>query len=260
VKAVFVTHRGAVRRENQDALCVNGLTRQEDMESGEVAEVAEYPALLAVVDGMGGYRGGALAARVLAGELARADMFGGAFDPPRDEEVIRGALGRASAQMASLAGQDPGLSQMGAAVAGLILRERGATAFNCGDCRVYRVSGGETERITKDHSVVQALFENGDIDEDAMRTHPRKNIVTSAVTADASETPELYVRGLSRVESDGYFICSDGVWEAMPARALGAALSDGMSDGDLSGCADYLRKQLLSLKCGDNISFIFLKE
>jgi protein phosphatase len=254
VKAVFVTHRGAVRRENQDALCVNGLTRQDDMDSSELAEAAEYPALFAVADGMGGYDGGALAARVLAGELARADTFGGAFEPERDEEVIRGALRRASEQMAFIVGQDPKLSQMGAAVAGMILRERGVTAFNCGDCRAYRVNGGGMERVTKDHSVVQVLFESGDIDEDAMRTHPRKNIVTSAVTADRSETPELYIRGISRVERDDYFICSDGVWEAMPARALETALA-----GDFPDCADNLRKQLLSLRCRDNISFIFLK-
>jgi protein phosphatase len=234
------------------------------MDSGEVFEFAKYPALFAVIDGMGGYNGGALAARVLGGELARARDIGGAFDPARDGEAIRGALTRASEQMASIARQNQDMSQMGAAVAGLILRERGATAFNCGDCRVYRVNGGEMERITKDHSVVQALFENGDIDEDAMRTHPRKNIVTSAVTANVQEVPELYVRGLSRVEYDDYFICSDGVWEAMPARALGAALGDGFPEGGFPeggfpDCADYLRRQLLSLECRDNISFIFLK-
>ncbi|MDR3164628.1 MAG: hypothetical protein LBU13_03535, partial [Synergistaceae bacterium] len=110
------------------------------------------------------------------------------------------------------------------------------------------------ERITKDHSVVQTLFENGGIDEDGMRTHPRKNVLTSAVTADQSETPELYVRGLSGGEDDDYFICSDGVWEAMPANVLSAALSGGFPE-----CADYLKEQLLSLKCRDNISFIFLK-
>jgi protein phosphatase len=243
-----------VRRENQDALCVNGLVRQNDMDSCEVAEIAEYPALFAVIDGMGGYNGGAIAARVLADELARVDDAGGVFDPARDGEVIRGALASASGQMASIARQNPDLSQMGAAVAGLILRERGVTAFNCGDCRAYRMSGAEMERVTRDHSVVQELFDIGEIDEDAMRTHPRKNIVTSAVTADASETPELYVRGLSRIERDDYFICSDGVWEAMPARVLGAALG-----GVFPKSADYLGKQLLSLECRDNISFIFLK-
>jgi serine/threonine protein phosphatase PrpC len=66
--------------------------------------------------------------------------------------------------------------------------------------------------------------------------------------------PELYIRGLSRVEYDDYFICSDGVWETMSARALGAALGDGLPE-----CADNLKKQLFSLECRDNISFIFLK-
>jgi protein phosphatase len=207
-----------------------------------------------VIDGMGGYNGGAIAARVLADEFARVNGIGAAFDPARDGDVIRRALARASGQMASIARQNPDLSQMGAAVAGLILRERGVTAFNCGDCRTYRMNDGEMERVTRDHSVVQELFDIGEIDEDAMRTHPRKNIVTSAVTADASETPELYVRGLSRVECDDYFICSDGVWETMPTRALGAALGVGFPEG-----ADYLKKQLLSLECRDNVSFILIK-
>jgi protein phosphatase len=223
------------------------------MDAREVAEAAEYPALFAVIDGMGGYEGGAVAARILADELVRVSV-GDTFDPERDREAIQGAVERAAGQMASQARQNPNLSQMGAAFAGLILRERGATAFNCGDCRAYRVNGGEMERLTKDHSVVQALFENGDIDEDAMRTHPRKNIVTSAVAADSPETPELYVRGLSRVEYDDYFICSDGVWEAMPANDIGRGLCR-----DFPECADYLREKLLSLRCRDNISFIFLK-
>lgn len=259
MRAAYVTHRGAVRRENQDALCVNSLAFQDDMDSPEVAEVVKYPALFAVIDGMGGYEGGALAARILAGELARADDVGDAFDPERDRKAIRRALERAAEQMASEASRNPNLSQMGAAVAGLILRERGATAFNCGDCRAYRVNGAEMERLTKDHSVVQTLFENGVIDEDEMRTHPRKNIVTNAVAADWPEPPELYVRGVSRVEYDDYFICSDGVWEAMPARALGAALGGDFPEGGFPECADYLRKQLLALECRDNISFIFLK-
>jgi protein phosphatase len=224
------------------------------MESRAVTEVSKYPALFAVIDGMGGYEGGAMAARILADELVGTNALGDVFDPERDRRAVSGALTRAAARMASEAGQNPNLSQMGAAVAGLILRERGATAFNCGDCRAYRLNGGEMERLTRDHSVVQTLFENGDIDEDEMRTHPRKNIVTSAVAADQSESHELYIRGLSRVGYDDYFICSDGVWEAMPARALGTALT-----GYFPDCADFLKEQLLALECRDNISFIFLK-
>jgi serine/threonine protein phosphatase PrpC len=156
--------------------------------------------------------------------------------------------------MASEARLNPSLSRMGATLAGLVVRERGATAFNCGDSRVYRISRGALERLTRDHSVVQALFESGRIDEDGMRNHPRKNIVTSAVSAGQPVPPELYARGVSRVPQDSYFLCTDGVWEALPAERLSAILS-----GPFPDAAQDLLEALLEAECRDNVSFILAR-
>ncbi|MDR1650201.1 MAG: hypothetical protein LBR87_00270 [Synergistaceae bacterium] len=52
-----------------------------------------------------------------------------------------------------------------------------------------------------------------------------KNIVTSAVSANSDEPPRLYVRTVSRVEGDSYFLCTDGVWETMSTGELERCLS-----------------------------------
>jgi len=257
VNAVFITNRGVVRQENQDALFAARTIASGDMDSCEMVAFEEYPACLAVVDGMGGYEGGALAAHILAETFAEAvnrRAFGQKFDPAADNAALSELLRKVSEKMASETGKNPSVSEMGATVAGVLVRETTATAFNCGDCRAYRISLGEMERLTRDHSVVQSLYESGAITEDEMRTHPRKNVVTSAVTANLRETPDIFVRTVSRVTEDEYFICSDGVWEAIPLDGMRSILA-----GAYPESAERLRDTLIAARCRDNISFIWSK-
>jgi protein phosphatase len=145
----------------------------------------------------------------------------------------------------------PGMAQMGAVVSGVLIREKSAMVFNCGDCRVYRVSGGAAERLSREHSIVEAMYERGEIDEDGMRSHPMKNIVTSSVSPGNRQKLELYARAVSRCGGDAFFICSDGAWEAMSARRLASWLTAPAMDA--SGLFD----DLLSSGCRDNVSFIW---
>jgi serine/threonine protein phosphatase PrpC len=258
MKAVFTTHRGAARRENQDALAVCGVVKTGCMDSREIIAINSFPALAAVIDGMGGYNGGERAAAILArtfSDAAARNIFPTEPEPARDEKILASLLEEAASAMRAAAREDPELSSMGAASAGILIRERSAVAFNCGDCRVYRFSYGALERLSRDHSVVQILFESGELDEDGMRSHPRKNIVTSAVTANLAERPEIFVKTVSRVPSDEFFICSDGVWEALSKTRIEEILRNGFPDA-----ADHLRAALLEAACRDNISFIWLAD
>jgi serine/threonine protein phosphatase PrpC len=65
---------------------------------------------------------------------------------------------------------------------------------------------------------------------------------------------EIFVRAVSRVEDDEYFLCSDGVWEALSAEELKEILS-----GPYPESARAMRDALLAAGCRDNISFIWAK-
>ena len=168
MKAAFVTNRGARRQENQDAICVAGTVRTGDMTSPETLELDGYPQLLTVIDGMGGAAGVALAAGIIAetlSEAARApeegNFFGAELCIKTDEKLLGALFATAARKMASVVREAPEMAKMGAVAAGILMREKSALIFNCGDCRVYRVSGGGIERLTREHSIVQALYEKG---------------------------------------------------------------------------------------------------
>lgn len=257
MKVSFITHRGAVRPQNQDALQIAERFFTGDMDAPGFREVKDLktPLLLSVVDGMGGHRGGEEAAAILARALAAASgSFAPDPDAEADERLLRGILKAAAEEMDARAHEAPELSGMGATVAGVILRERSALAFNCGDCRTYRFSGGEPEKLTHDHSVVQTLRDRNEISEEEMRLHPRKNIVTAAVMTGASEDLALFVRPVSRTDGDAFFLCSDGVWEALPLRELEFHLGDPAPDAP-----QRLFNALLRSECRDNVSFVWTK-
>ena len=262
MKIALMTHKGAVRKENQDAVFVSGIVRTGDMDGPEFYDLdfKGRPILLAVIDGMGGYEGGALAAKIMAEVLAEEadkDVFGDHMDVNADERALRGLFNEAVRRMNAEALKNPLLMDMGVTMAGVLLREKRALAFNCGDCRTYRFSAGGLERVTRDHSIVQVLFEVEEIDEEEMRTHPKKNVVTSAVSANSQnlyEKFEIYVRGLSLFEGDSFFLCSDGVWEALSFQELTRLTAQGMPSSD---AARELFDTLMAANCHDNVSFIW---
>ena len=259
MKAALMTHRGAVRGENQDAVFVSGIVRTSDMDVPEFCDLdpMSHPILLAVIDGMGGHEGGALAARIVGETLAekadKNDLFGARTDIDEDEQTLRQLLAEAVRRMKTEALANSLLSEMGAAMSGVLLREQSALAFNCGDCRVYRFSDGCLERVTRDHSIVQVLFEREEITEEEMRRHPRKNVITSSISAVSGNEFELYVRELPLREGDSFLLCSDGVWEALPSRKLTELLAQ---DIPLLDAACALFDALLAANCRDNVSFI----
>ena len=161
VRAAFLTHKGSIRSENQDALLVGCEVVTGDMKIYGVLNIDKFPVCLVVIDGMGGSRGGAAAAAILAGEFEKAtcgNKFGLKANPVDDEAKLREIMHTSSDSMSRKANTNPELAEMGATFAGVLIRESSVLAFNCGDCRVYRISQGTLERLTRDHSVLRSQF------------------------------------------------------------------------------------------------------
>ena len=162
----------------------------------------------------------------------------------------------AAKRISDAAVKNPELSSMGAVLAGVVFCLDAALVFNCGDCRVYRHNGKCLEKLSHDHSIVQMLCDQGEIDEDSMRTYPQKNIVTSCVSADlANSSLYLYQVPLLQ-EGQKFFMCSDGVWEALSDQEIEECLS--VESTYEAACT--LSKKLLELgdRCHDNISFVIV--
>ena len=195
------TSPGMVRRVNEDSYLA-------------------IPPLFAVADGMGGHGAGDLASRLAVDTLTAA-----ARQRPLSPEGVLAALDGANRAIVTY----EGARGMGTTITGLALLETSGgdhlMVFNVGDSRVYRLSGGQLEQVTVDHSEVQELVKAGVITRDQARIHPRRNIVTRALGTMPASRPDYWL--LPAVAGDRYLICSDGLYTEVADEHIQSLLSAG---------------------------------
>jgi len=188
---------GRLREENQDWCAVKRF------ESGEI--------LALVCDGMGGENGGniasAAAGSAITGYIAenlgkkrRADI----------RELLCTAVRRANDDIYRMAGENEDLRGMGTTAVAVMLDAQGDTLHivNVGDSRAYQVRGEGIRQLTRDHSVVQMMVDNGEITEAEARTHPKKHFITRAVGV-MKELDVDYITA-DIMDGDVILLCSDG--------------------------------------------------
>lgn len=78
-----------------------------------------------------------------------------------------------------------------------------------GDSRVYRIRKEFMRRLTKDHSYVQTLVDDGTITKEEAYRHPKKNMLTKALGCMEKVEPDVYTKTF--IKDDIILMCSDGL-------------------------------------------------
>ena len=104
---------------------------------------------------------------------------------------------------------DISLKGMGTTIVAAIVKDNEACIAHVGDSRAYFTDGSKIEQITRDHSLVQEMYENGKITFEEMETHPQKNIITRAMGV--GEEVEIDFDYVCVNESEALILCSDGL-------------------------------------------------
>ncbi len=194
------TDVGRVRQANEDAFVVTDR-------------------LFAVADGMGGHRGGAVAA-----EIALATLVEG-FDATSTDRLVE-AVEEANDAVVSRAEDDPDLQGMGTTLTALALVDDGERdllgVVNVGDSRLYLLKEGELEQITEDHSLVATLERQGRLTRAEAAVHPQRNILTRALGIDGKVMVDSWE--ILPFVGDRYLICSDGLFNEVDDSQIGATL------------------------------------
>jgi protein phosphatase len=97
-----------------------------------------------------------------------------------------------------------------------------------GDSRAYLLRGGRIEQLTKDHTFVQTLIDEGRITEEDSRVHPHRNIILRAVDGVHDTEPDLFNVPLEL--GDRIMLCSDGASGALTDDQMAALLGEGSVD------------------------------
>ncbi|WP_410597392.1 PP2C family protein-serine/threonine phosphatase [Amycolatopsis sp. lyj-23] len=144
VRVTVLTHRGAVRDANEDALVAGPFTACGVSFADPVTHELPLsaPVVVAVADGMGGHAAGEVASAHAVRALAAAS--------PRDATEIEAVLARIDAELLAMGRADPAVAGMGTTVAGVLLTADGSTHFGVGDSRVYLESGGYLAQVSTD--------------------------------------------------------------------------------------------------------------
>jgi protein phosphatase len=113
---------------------------------------------------------------------------------------------------------------MGTTIAALAVTNNDTVLVaNVGDARIYRWHEGNLSRVTKDHSYVQELVDEGVITLEEARVHPRRNIVTRALGIDTQV--EISTATLPITIGARYVLCSDGLVDEVTDSEISAILS-----------------------------------
>jgi protein phosphatase len=138
-------------------------------------------------------------------------------------------------------------------VAGLIFRNSLAIS-HVGDSRAYLFRNNELKMITKDHSLVQELIDQGKITPAEAFTHPNRNIITRALGV--SEDVLVDKKNVKLESGDLILFCSDGLCGFVEDESLETILKNNYkaTGTDLSALADNFVKAAYLNSGADNIT------
>lgn len=244
-----------------------GKLRKGNQDNFGIYEIAENALLLAVCDGMGGAAGGEEASR-LALEAFSGEVK--AVCEPRIEEgklcregidmhiLLANAAECANKAVYSTAQARPELSGMGTTLVALFIIDSVAHSVNVGDSRMYRISGGEIEQITHDHSYVQYLVDIGKMTPEEAKNSTNRNIITRAVGTEQKTEPDIENIDLDKGGEDTYFmLCSDGLTGVVSDEEIAKIVS---GDGDLEEKVQALIEKANQGGGPDNITVVLFRK
>jgi PPM family protein phosphatase len=223
-------------------------------ETGRVREINEDSVLeagnlFAVADGMGGHQAGEVASGLalsVTGQYVEDNLglIGG-------EKLVEKAVASANAAVHQKAASSARFRDMGTTLT-LLYRE-GDTAYigHVGDSRAYLFRAGRLRVLTRDHSLVATLVEEGEITEQEARTHPQRNIILRALGLE----PQVEVDVVSvKIEpGDEFLLATDGMTGLVTDEEIGGVL---VAEADPVRAARRLVDLALEAGGTDNVSVV----
>jgi protein phosphatase len=186
-----------------------GLVRERNEDNCGTAETPNGTVCV-VCDGMGGHAGGQEASRIAV------DCIIQHLSRERYADIrlaMRDALDFANMQILGAAAEHPELQGMGTTACVVVFQDDKAWIAHAGDSRIYLFVAKEKRlhRLTRDHSFVQGLVEQGVIYPEEAENHPDKNRILKALGIKEDLNPEIPEQPVLPAKGDIFLICSDGL-------------------------------------------------
>jgi protein phosphatase len=236
------THVGLVRNNNEDSYTADG----------------DY-GLLVVADGMGGHCSGEVASRIAV--EAAAEVLGHAQQEDVADELDSLLLVGRSAEVANGAifaevGRHEELTGMGTTLVTALFRDDRIYYAHVGDSRLYRLRGGRLRCLTRDHSLVQHLVDEGLFRDrnEANEAGVGDNVLTRCLGQDPNV--EVDVGDAALKPGDLFLCCTDGLCGIVADERLETLMCN---DEPLELIAARLEAAALSAGGPDNVTLVLVR-
>lgn len=240
LEAFALTDPGKIRSSNQDTFRI-------------VPDLGLYQ----LADGMGGARGGGKAS-VMAVDSVTEIL---AQSTHRDAAALLNAVEEANQRVFREATRDPSLEGMGTTlVAVLETKEHDLAIASVGDSRAYLLSDGKLRAITEDQTWVQEVGRPLGLDEESLKRHPMRHVLTMAVGVAPAVRIRYYAAPIQ--PGDVMMLSSDGLHGVVSEEAMERILNETLSNGETPSLEDachQLVEAANELGSPDNVTVLLIR-
>src|SRR5579872_1350718 len=233
LEAYGLSDPGCVRQNNEDSFLLSPET-----------------GLYVVADGMGGAQAGEhaslMAVETVASFIENASV--------RDADTLAQAFQEANHRVMSAAAGDANLEGMGTTLVAALEKGPEVLIASVGDSRAYVYESGQLIVITEDQTWVHEVGRRLGIDEESLKTHPMRHVLTMAIGV--SSQLRIHTYALTPRPGTQLLMCSDGLHGVVEDDTIGAALA---SAGDLESKCRMLIEAARAAGGPDNITTVLLR-
>ena len=237
LEAFALTDKGCIRSNNEDYCLI-----EPDL------------GLYILADGMGGARAGERASRLAVDTVSEMVRSAGR----RDSQVLLSAVEEANRRVREAAHSDPTLEGMGTTLVAALDLEESFSIASVGDSRAYVFDDDGLRVITDDQTWVNEVGRPLGLDEESLRNHPMRHVLTMAIGASAPLTVNYYSVELRNGAL--LLICSDGLHGVIDRSELEGILRGGRNGTPLE---ESCRKLIAAAKEAggpDNITTVLVRK
>lgn len=206
--------------------------------------------LWVVADGMGGHAAGDVASEMVVESLRKIpahESFAGFVDDVEDR------LLEANRKLYEMSMAEAEQKVVGCTVASLLAFGSHCLCVWAGDSRVYRLRGDSFDQMTRDHSEVEEMIEQGVLSSEAAAVHPSANVITRAVGGTMNLNLDLKLDELR--SRDRFLICSDGLYKELSDSEM----QERLAGGNCAQVCQNLINTAVERECSDNVTVIVIE-
>lgn len=194
-----------------------GLLRKENQDSAYAG-----PHLIAVADGMGGHAHGEVASATAIATLAELD----AEVPSSDlANALRTSIEHANSAIRAMVQADSSLEGMGTTLTALLYSNNRLCLAHIGDSRAYLLRGNTFSQVTKDHTLVQSMVDEGKLTREQAEVHPQRSLLLRALGTSGRVEADVHVHEVR--PGDRWLLCSDGLSSVVSEATIRGSVASG---------------------------------